>query len=137
MDTVRKKLIREVLDSDRDTNKRLSKIQIKNLPKEDAALIQSQLNTDEIQKLNVYASSIRKILEHKAHISKMLLSYSINQDTINKYILDISSIEELNTMYNYIVFLYRRLGNSQQSRLSMKSMFMTFEFYVDNIVKKN
>jgi hypothetical protein len=66
----------------------------------------------------------------------MLLSYSINKDTINKYILDISSIEELNTMYNYIVFLYRKLGNSQQTRLSMKSIFMTFEFYVDNIVKK-
>ena len=65
----------------------------------------------------------------------MLLSYAINQDTINKYIIGISSNDELNSMYNYIVFLYRRLGNSQQSRLRIKSIFMTFEFYVDSIIK--
>ena len=62
-------------------------------------------------------------MEHKAHISKMLLSYTINQETSNKYTMDSSSVEELKTMYNYITGIYRGLGMSQQSRSSMKSIF--------------
>jgi hypothetical protein len=92
------------------------------MPKQDMALLRSQLNTNEIQKLNIYASSIRKLLEHKANISKLLLSYSINQDTLNKYLFNISSIEELMSMYNYIVGIHRGLGLSQQSRKAMKSV---------------
>ena len=60
---LRRKLIREVLDTDTHINKRVSQIQIKNAPKEDARLLKRQLNSDKIQKLNVYASTIRKILE--------------------------------------------------------------------------
>ena len=55
MDSVRKKLIREVLDSNRDINARVAKLQIQNMPKQDRVLLQSQLNNDEIQKLNLYA----------------------------------------------------------------------------------
>ena len=132
---IRKKLIREVLDEDRNINKRVSEIQIKNLPKQDALLLQNQLNTTEIQKLNLYASNIRKILEHKAFVSKMMLSNTISNDTLNKYIIDISSIEEIMTMYNYIVGVYRGLGLSQQSRNAMKSIFMSFDIYINSIVK--
>ena len=132
---LRRKLIRETLDEDKHINKWVAQIQIKNIPKEDALLLKSQLNSDEIQKLNVYASSIRKILEHKANRSKLLLSYSTNQDTLNKYVVDISSIEELVSMYNYSVSIYRGLGLSQTSRLAMNSIFVTFEFYIDSIVK--
>jgi hypothetical protein len=65
----------------------------------------------------------------------MLLSNVINQESLNKYIIDLSSIEELKTMYNYIVGMYRNLGLSQQSRQVMKSIFMTLENYTDSIVK--
>ena len=133
---LRRNLIREVLDSDKNINKRVSQLQLTNIPKEDALLLKSQLNSDEIQKLNVYASRIRKILEYIAHISKLLLSYTINQETLNSYIIDLSNIEELKTMYNYITGIYRGLGMSQQSRNAMKSVFMTFEVYIDNLVKK-
>jgi hypothetical protein len=36
---LRRKLIREVLDDDKNINKRVSQIQIKNAPKEDARLL--------------------------------------------------------------------------------------------------
>ena len=39
------------------------------------------------------------------------------------------------TMYNYIVGLYRRLGVNQQSRLSMKSIFISFELCIGSIIK--
>ena len=133
---LRKKLVREILDEDKNIQKRVSEIQLKNIPKEDATFLRKQLKTDDVQKLNIYASSIRKILEHKANISKLLLSHSINENTLNKYIIDISSVEELMSMYNYIVAIYRSLGLSQNSRQSMKSIFMTFSFYIDTIIKK-
>ena len=38
---LRKKLIREVLDDDKNINKRVSQIQIKNVPKEDARLLKN------------------------------------------------------------------------------------------------
>ena len=53
----------------------------------------------------------------------MLLSYTINQDTLNNYAIDMSSIEEIAVMYNYIVGTYRNIGGNQQSRQSMKSLF--------------
>ena len=49
--------------------------------------------------------------------------------------MDLSSIEELKHMYHYIVSIYRNLGLSQQSRQAMKSIFMTFEIYIDSTVK--
>jgi hypothetical protein len=68
----------EVLDEDKNINKRVSEIQIKNLPKKDGLLLKKQLNKTEIQKLNLYVSNIRKILEQKASISKLMLSYNIS-----------------------------------------------------------
>ena len=109
---LRRKLVREILDEDKNIQQRVSQIQLKNMPKEDAKFLRKQLNTNDLQKLQIYASSIRKVLEHKATISKFLLSHSINENTLNKYIIDISSIEELMAMYNYIVTIYRSLGLS-------------------------
>ena len=65
MDSVRKKLIREVLDSDSYINARAAKLQIQNMPKQGRVLLQSQLNNDDIQKLNLYASTIKKYLNIK------------------------------------------------------------------------
>ena len=56
------------------------------------------------------APPIGNVLEHKANISNMLLSYTTSQDTLNKHIIDVSSIEELMAMCSYIVGAYRNLG---------------------------
>ena len=48
---LRRKIIREVLDSDKNINKRVSQIQIKNVPKEVVRLHKKQLNSDKIQKI--------------------------------------------------------------------------------------
>ena len=38
-------------------------------------------------------------------------------------------------MHNLIVGVYSNLGVNQQSRQSMKSIFMTFAIYIDRIIK--
>ena len=62
---LRKKLIKEVLDSDKMINKRLSYIQFKNVPKNETALLHHQMDPKEVQKLGVFVSTLRKTLEHK------------------------------------------------------------------------
>ena len=64
------------------------------------------------------------------------MSYSISQDEKDNYISELCAIEELMNMYNFIVSIYRKLGNSQQSRECVKTIFMSFEIYVVSIIKK-
>ena len=66
---LRKKLIQEILDTDKNVNKRLSQIQFKNIPKDEARLIHTQLNKEDI-KINIFVASLRKSLEHKPTIAK-------------------------------------------------------------------
>ncbi len=51
---LRQKLIKEVLDSDKMINKRLSYIQFKNVPKNEIALLHHQMDPEEVQKLGVF-----------------------------------------------------------------------------------
>ena len=46
---LRQKLMREVLDCDKTINKSASQSQSKRVPKDDMALLQSQLNSEELQ----------------------------------------------------------------------------------------
>ena len=100
-------------------------------------MLQSQLNTEEIQKLSIFVSSLRKVLEHKNHVAKLMLSHTIKPNQINKYAIDISSIEEIIRMYNYIVGVYRKVGVNQQTRLTMKSIFMSLENYITSITQSS
>ena len=128
-------MIREALDNDKNTNKRVARMQIKNVPKDEVALLQSELNTEEIQTMSIYVSSLRKVFEHKAHVSKTMLSYNIKPTTLNKFIVDISSIEEIMTMYSCVGGICRKLGNNPQTRLTAQCIFMSVGSYVANIVK--
>jgi hypothetical protein len=132
---LRNKLIREILDTDKNANKRLSQIQLKNIPKEEARAVQTQLNREGIQKLNIFVSSMRKSLEHKAIITKIIAERIVRYNKLNNYIIDICSVEEILTMYNYIVDAYKKVGNTQQTRLLMKSILMSMEDNIDTIVE--
>ena len=105
---LRNKLIREILDTDKNANKRLSQIQLKNMPKEEARAVHTQLNREEIQKLNIFVSSLRKSLEHKAIITKIIAERTVRYNKLNNYIIDICSVEEILIMYNYIVNVYKK-----------------------------
>ncbi len=97
--------------------------------------MQSQLNTEEIQQVGIFIASLRKVLEHKSHVAKMAQSYIAKPNQVNKYIIDICKVEEVISMYSFIVSIYRKVGNNQQITLTMKSIFMGIEAYIKNIVK--
>ena len=105
---LRNKLIREILDTDKNINKRLTSIQLKNMPKEETKLINDTLNKEEIQKLNIFVASLRRSLEHKAIIAKVMVDRTVRYNKLNNYIIDIVSVEEILTMYNYIVNVYKK-----------------------------
>ena len=130
---LRRKLIREVLDSDRNINKQVAYIQFKNVPKNEVALLHHQMDPEEVQKLGIFVSSLRKTLEHKNNSSKMLLSPVAK--SIEKHIMNLCGVEEIITMYNYIVSVYRKMGHSNQTRITMKSIFASLEGYTKSIVK--
>ena len=132
---LRNKLIREILDTDKNANKRLTQIQLKNMPKEEARAVHEVLNREEIQKLNIFVSSLRKSLEHKAIITKIIAERTVRYNKLNNYIIDICSVEEILTMYNYIVDAYKKIGNTQQTRLLMKSILMSMEDNINTIVE--
>ena len=86
---LRNKLIREILDTDKNINKRLTSIQLKNMPKEETKLINDTLNKEEIQKLNIFVASLRRSLEHKAIIAKMMVDRTVRYNKLNNYIIDV------------------------------------------------
>ena len=65
-----------------DQQKLVAEYISKNVHKDQMALLQSQLNTEVIQKPSVHASSLRKVLEHKEHASQVMLSYNIRPATL-------------------------------------------------------
>ena len=105
---LRNKLIREILDNDENINKRLTSIQLKSIPKDESRVIHTQLNKEGIQKLNIFVASLRKSLEHKAIIAKIMVDRTVRYNKLNNYIIDIVSVEEILTMYNYIVNVYKK-----------------------------
>ncbi len=130
---LRKKLITEVLDADKMINNRLSYIQFKNVPKNEVALLHHQMDPEEVQKLGVFVSTLRKTLENKNNSSKMLLSPGSTQ--IDKHIMNLCGVEDIIMMYNYIVSVYRKNGQSNQTRITMKSIFFSLESYIKSIVR--
>ena len=64
-----------------------------------------------------------------------MLSYSTKPARLNTASADISGIEEIMTVCSYVVGSYRKLGNNQQTRLTMRSIFVSLESHVANIVK--
>ena len=130
---LRRKLIREVLDSDKEIIKRASYIQFKNVPKNEVALLHHQMDPEEAQKLGICVSSLRKTLEHKNNSSKMLLSSGAKHT--DKHIMNLCGVEEVITMHNYIVSVYRKMGHSNQTRVTMKSIFASLEGDTQSIVR--
>ena len=105
---LRNKLIREILDTDKNITKRLTSIQLKSIPKDESRVIHTQLNKEGVQKINIFVASLRRSLEHKANIAKIMVDRTVRYNKLNNYITDICSVEEILTMYNYIVDVYKK-----------------------------
>ena len=133
--TLRKKLIDEVLDVDKNIKKRLMKIQIRNLPKEDTAALYTAFDPEELQKLSVFVSSLRKSLENKAHVARLVATEWQKNKPFERNLVVLCAVEEILIMYNYLVSLYRRPGSSQQTRLAMKSILMSLQENLEKIIQ--
>ena len=72
----------------------MPQLQVKSIPKDDAALVQSQLNIDDIHKLNICVAPHKNIGTWSNIYQKMLST---------------SSIEEVVVMYTYMVNIYKSL----------------------------
>ncbi len=128
---LRRGLIREVLDSDKNINKKVVHIKFKNVPKNEVALLHHQMDPEEAQRLGIFVSSLRKTLEHKNNSSKFVLSPGAK--SIDKHIMNLCGVEEAITMYNYTVSVYRKMGHTSQTRVTMKSIFASLEGYTKSI----
>ena len=106
--SLRKKLIREVLDNDKHINNRVSQIQLRKIPKDETRVLYIQLNKEEIQKLNIFVASLRKSFEQKAIIAKIMADRALRFNKFNSYIIEICSVGEILTMYNYSVNVYKK-----------------------------
>ena len=103
------------------------------MPKNEVALLHHQTDPEEVQKLGIFVSSLRKTLAHKNNSSKILLSPGAKQT--EKHIMKLCGVEEVITMHNYIVSVYRKMGHSNQTRITMKSIFASLEGYTESIVR--
>ena len=73
-----------------------------------------QINNVEIQCFSLSVASLRQVLENKASVSRARLE--------ERNIIILCSIEEVLTMYSFIVNSFERSGNTTQMILSMKSI---------------
>ena len=89
----RRKLIREILDSDKNINARVSNIQRqKLLGNVEEVNPYIQINQEDINKMKLYASTLRHVLEKR----NLLTNNFLSDDTlpnVNKYIVDVENFE--------------------------------------------
>ena len=130
----RNKRIHEVLGVEKPVKKKLSPPRLSGISKEDAGALSGTMDTVELQKLNVFVSNLRKSLNSKAASAKQVATEWLKSKTFDKQMLNVTSVEELTSTYNYVVGIYLKLGNAYNTRQTMKSVLVSMHGPVDNIV---
>ncbi len=64
-----------------------------------------------------------------------MLALSPGAKHIDKHIMSLCGVEEVITMHRYVVSVYRKMGNSSQTRNTLRSIFTSPEGYAKSIVK--
>ena len=129
----RRKLIREILDSDKNINARVSNIQrqkILGVVEEVNPYI--QINQEDINKMKLYASTLRQVLEKRYLLTNNFLS----DDTllnVNKYIVELGQTEDVIAAYNNVVSIYLNPRNTQETKSYIRRILIAFEEMVHNI----
>ena len=81
-----KKLIKEVLDNDKNANRRPAFAQRKNAQKNEVGLLHAKMSPKELQKLGLRVSSLLKVLEYKDHAAKLRLPRGTEATPLGKHI---------------------------------------------------
>ena len=129
----RRKLVREILDSDKNINIRVSNIQRQKL----LGVVEDvnpyiQINQEDINKMKIYASTLRHVLEKRY----LLTNNFLGDDTlpnVNKYIVELAQTEDVIASYNNVVSVYLNPRNTQETKTYIRRMLVTFEDMVRNI----
>ena len=128
---LRQKLLDEVLERDNDdANRRVVQLQMQKVASGDRRaepLVKSNMNSEQMQKLSVFVSSLQKSLEQKVRSGKLLTQSWANGKEQEKNIMDVCNVTQICVMYNYIVGVYQGVGTSQYTRLAMKSVLVSVQ----------
>ena len=128
---LRQKLLDEVLERDNDdANRRVVQLQMQKVASGDRRaepLVKSNMNSEQMQKLSVFVSSLQKSLEQKVRSGKLLTQSWANGKEQEKNLMDVCNVTQICVMYNYIVGVYQGVGTSQYTRLAMKSVLVSVQ----------
>ena len=129
----RRRLINEVLDSDKNINKRVSNIQRQKLlgVTEDVAPY-IQINQEDINKMKLYASTLRQVLEKRYLLTNIFLSDD-SLPSLNKYIVELAQTEDVMVAYNNVVSVYLNPRNTQETKTRIRRLLIAFEEIVRSI----
>ena len=132
----RRRLIKEVLDSDKNINVRVSNIQRQKLlgVTEDVTPY-IQLNQSDINKMKLYASALRFVLEKRYLLTNNFLSDIANITQINRYIIETAQTEDVISAYNKVVSIYLNPRNTQETKSYIGRILIAFNEMVHNIAK--
>ena len=129
----RRRLIREVLDSDKNINIRVSNIQRQKLlgVTEDVAPY-IQINQEDINKMKLYASTLRQVLEKRYLLTNNFLSDD-SLPNVNKYIVELAQTEDVILAYNNVVSIYLNPRNTPETKTYIRRLLIAFEEIVRSI----
>ena len=129
----RRRLIKEVLDSDKNINKRVSNIQRQKLlgVTEDVAPY-IQINQEDINKMKIYASTLRQVLEKRYLLTNNFLSDD-SLPNVNKYIVELAQTEDVILAYNNVVSIYLNPRNTPETKSYIRRLLIAFEEIVKSI----
>ena len=133
-----RKLIDEAINSDRNVHKQVAQIQLKRaMAPEEAPVPYAALglNPEELQKLKVFVSSLRKSLGHKARLARTVATEWVNTKTLGKRLFDLSNVVEITVMHSFIVEVYRKAGSTERTRVAMKSVLSSMQETVEKIAR--
>lgn len=131
----RKKLIKEIIDSDKDINARVANIQKKKLLGIiDEVIPFTQLNQEDIQKMTMLTSILKQLLEKKLLFARQFMDSITNSSKIPKYIIELGQTEEIRTAYNNVVSIYLNPSNTQETKTQIKRILISFEDYIISII---
>ena len=129
----RRRLIKEILDSDKNINMRVSNIQRQKL----MGVVEDvnpyvQINQEDINKMKIYASTLRQVLEKRYLLTNNFLSDD-SIPNVNKYIVELAQTEDVIQAYNNVVSVYLNPRNTQETKTYIRRLLIAFEEIVRSI----
>jgi len=134
---IRRKLINEIKDHDRNMNARVAAIQKRKLlGVDEEAVPYTQINENDVRKMEEITNLLKQLLEKQLLIISQFKDNITQYSKDEKYILEVSQIETIKSAYNSIVSVYLNPRNTQETKTYLKKALISLEHYIIEIVNK-